>query len=85
MSSTASGKKEKAAPAIDTDSVKRGIEWLDKMMAGLWQRNDEAKKAIESDTEDLHAVDHEISMDQQKLRALQKDRWGLYKLNPVDP
>ena len=41
----------------DTESVKRGIEWLDKMMAGLWVKNDVAKKAIVSNTAELTVVD----------------------------
>mmetsp|Transcript_5796 Transcript_5796/g.14709 ORF Transcript_5796/g.14709 Transcript_5796/m.14709 type:complete len:176 (-) Transcript_5796:90-617(-) len=58
------------APAMDTDSVKRGIEWLDKMMSGLQQKNVDAKKAFDSDTAELAVVDGDIAASQAKLDAV---------------
>ena len=63
---SASGK----APALDTDSVKRGIEWLEKMMSGLQQKNVDAKRSVDADTEELTIVDGDIAASQSKLDAV---------------
>ena len=43
------------------------------LKAGLWQKNDDAKKNIESDSETLAVVDADIAKNQAKLDALKRD------------
>lgn len=84
MSSTTS-KKASSGPAIDIDSVKRGIEWLDKMMAGLWQKNEETNKAIVEAGEELGVVNRDIAMNAAKLEEVKKNvRANRAKLDAVN-
>ena len=43
------------------------------LVAGLWQKNDDAKRNIESDSETLAVVDADIAKNQAKLDAVKRD------------
>lgn len=75
-SSAASVTKDKApdhaalTSNIDTESVSRGIQYLDKLMAHLGQTYENNKKTLSADEEELKWLNQEIAVTEPKKTAL---------------